>query len=451
VTTPLDPDATLDPRSVRRAPAQVPVLHHVYDGGAQEPGARRWVLKEGEVRVGRTVDGERDIRLERDPRVSRHHATLHVGRRGRVELENVSKHGTTVGSQVADRRALEDGDVLTVGESVLVFRLEPMHVPAAPDGDPLVGRSAALADVRANVALVGPTRATVLLLGESGVGKEVVARAVHARSGRQGPFIPVNCGAIPETLAESQLFGHKKGAFTGAQADHVGLFAQADGGTLFLDELGELPAALQPKLLRVLDDKRVWPVGATEPIEVDVRLVCATNRDLEAAVADDRFRGDLFARVAEIPINLPPLRERPEDVIDLVEHALEAGAPPLAPELASALVLYAWPYNVRELFKIATELSVRGAGAERLELELVESRLRAPAPKATAPSAPAVQGGAVPQAGQLPERDEVVALLERHKGVIADIARETGRSRKQIYRWLGRYDLDAATFREEDA
>ncbi len=440
----------MDPRSTRREPIRVPALRQVYDGGKPGSVDRLFVLQAGVVRIGRAVEGADDIKLL-DPRVSRMHVELEIGVKGRVVLTNHSRHGTLVGGVRVERQELCDGDVLLVGESLFVFRRQPPFVPAAPRGDPLVGVSEALASLRAQVGLVGPTTATVLLLGETGVGKEVVARALHERSRRKGPFVAVNCGAIPEGLAESQLFGHRAGAFTSARADHEGFFQQARGGTLFLDELGELPPALQPKLLRVLDDKRVAPVGGREPVPVDVRVVAATNRALSGEVKAGRFRGDLYARVAEIPIDIPPLRDRREDVLALLRFALGDCAAEPSAELAHALLVYPWPFNVRELFKVATELKVRGQGAAQLELELVASRL-VPPPAEALPAVVggrAVDEGSVPEAGQIPERDEVVKLLEAHKGVIADIARDTGRSRKQIYRWLERYGLDAASYRVE--
>ena len=216
--------------------------------------------------------------------------------------------------------------------------------------------------------------ATVLLLADSGCGKEVAARALHALGRPDGPFVAVNCSAIPEGLAESQFFGQVAGAFTGATA-RPGWFRAAHGGTLFLDEIGDLPAPIQPKLLRVLEERAVIPVGATAPIPVDVRVVAATHRDLVADLARVHLRGDLYARLAQLVIRLRPLRERREDVLALLAHAL--GAPPaITPRLAEALLRYAWPFNVRELRAVAQELQLRGAGAAGpLDLPLVAERL----------------------------------------------------------------------------
>ncbi len=234
----------------------------------------------------------------------------------------------------------------------------------------LVGESPRMRAVREQIARCAATVGTVLVTGESGTGKELVARAVHAAGPRRdGPFVPVNCGAIPETLLESQLFGHVRGAFTGAIHASPGLFAAAAGGTLFLDEIGELPAPLQVKLLRVIEEKQVWPVGATRPVPVDVRIVASTNRDLPGEVAAGRFRADLFYRLDVLQIRLPPLRERRGDIPRLVEHFLGRIAARLGrpcPRLDTAalgvLVNHEWPGNVRELANVLERAMVQADG-----------------------------------------------------------------------------------------
>ncbi|NOK38077.1 sigma-54-dependent Fis family transcriptional regulator, partial [Corallococcus exercitus] len=221
----------------------------------------------------------------------------------------------------------------------------------------MVGSSPAMRDVFERVRKVAPSAATVLVLGESGTGKELVARAVHAQSQRaEGPLIAVNCAAIPEGLLESELFGHEKGAFTGAQAAHAGLVEAAHGGTLFLDEIGELPAPAQARLLRMLQDGEVRRVGATRSRKVDVRILAATHRDLPRRVQEGLFRQDLYFRLRVVEIRLPPLRERGEDVPALAKHLLERasrrmGRPPasLSPDALAAIAQHSWPGNVREL------------------------------------------------------------------------------------------------------
>jgi DNA-binding NtrC family response regulator len=234
----------------------------------------------------------------------------------------------------------------------------------------LVGESPAIVAVRAQIARCAATPSNVLITGESGVGKELVAGAIHAASPRrERPFIAVNCGAIPELLIESQLFGHVRGAFTTALQANPGLFVAANGGTLFLDEIGELPFVLQVKLLRVIEDRQVWPVGATKPIPIDVRIIASTNRDLPREVDAGRFREDLFYRLDVVHITLPPLRERRSDIPLLVEHLLhrlnaklDTAFFSVESEALRALVLQPWRGNVRELENVLERAMVFGGG-----------------------------------------------------------------------------------------
>ena len=242
--------------------------------------------------------------------------------------------------------------------------------------EPLRAESPALRAVVDQLRQVAPTTATVLITGETGTGKEKVAQTLHHLSPRrERPFIKVNCGALPATLIESELFGHVKGAFTGASAARKGRFELADGGTLFLDEVGELPLDLQPRLLRVLQEGEIDPVGSEKPRKVDVRLIAATNRDLEAEVAAGRFRADLYYRLGVFPIHLPPLRERPEDVRALAETFLDRFARAnkraslrLSKAALARLEAYAWPGNVRELFNVLERAAILSKGRE-LDLE----------------------------------------------------------------------------------
>src|SRR5256885_4603865 len=227
---------------------------------------------------------------------------------------------------------------------------------AAPDGS-LLGESAAMLAVRTQVARTGPAVSNVLITGESGTGKELVARAIHAASPRPGqPFVPINCGAIPEALLESQLFGHVKGAFTSAVQASCGLFIAADRGTVFLDEIGEMPLHLQVKLLRVIEEKQVWAVGSTKPVQVDIRIIASTNRDLVKEVEAGRFRSDLFYRLNVVHIALPPLREHPEDMPLLADHFIREFNLKLGRQVRGtdrdalrALMAFPWKGNVREL------------------------------------------------------------------------------------------------------
>ncbi|MEL6184191.1 MAG: sigma-54-dependent Fis family transcriptional regulator, partial [Myxococcota bacterium] len=268
-----------------------------------------------------------------DPRMSSMHARLEpVGSRWRVE-DLGSKNGTLVDGLAVDTpRLLADGDLLELGHSFFLYREMVSTWPELDDAPQSLGDegpvslSGPLVARYRDLARVAPSDLPVLLRGESGVGKEVAARALHALSGRRGRCVAVNCGALPETLVESELFGVRKGAFSGAHADRKGLVEEAGEGTLFLDEIGELPPSAQTKLLRVLQERCVVPVGATRPVPVNFRLVAATHRDLEKDVREERFRGDLFSRIAGYALVLPPLRERREDLGLLVRQIVaEAG------------------------------------------------------------------------------------------------------------------------------
>lgn len=233
-----------------------------------------------------------------------------------------------------------------------------------PTSTRLIGDSADMHAVRQLVEQVAPSAATVLIQGESGTGKEVVARQIHERSGRKGPFIAVNCGAIPEQLLESELFGHERGAFTGAVSARAGRFEQAAGGTFFLDEIGDMPSVMQVKLLRVLEERCIERVGGTQSIAVDVRLIAATHRDLAERIAAGKFREDLFYRLSVFPIDIPPLRERPADVAPLVEEFVmrqrdaQSFGLQIADDAMQLLTNYAWPGNVRELGNLIERLIV---------------------------------------------------------------------------------------------
>jgi len=306
----------------------------------------------------------------------------------------------------------------------------------------VVGRSPAMVEIYKTVARVAPGRSTVLVLGESGTGKELVARAIHEHSPRRKrPFVAVDCGALTETLLESELFGHVRGAFTGAIADAPGLFAEADGGTLFLDEIGDVSPALQAKLLRVLQDQRVRPVGGSTWRKVDVRVIAATNRDLAGAVADGRFREDLYYRLKVVTIELPPLRERREDIPLLVDHLVRRAAHDchktvtgLSEAALGLLAAYHWPGNVRELAHVL-ERGVALAQHEILTAEDLPAELRAPAREAPA-STPADR----PTLAEL-KRRYVQRVYEESGGNVSRAANVLGVDRRSLYRMLQRYGV----------
>ena len=275
------------------------------------------------------------------------------------------------------RRAIEQRELVRENQA---FRLEQSRT-SRPDA--MVGNSPAFRKVLDMVNRVAALPSTVAIHGESGVGKELVARALHNLSPRSNkPFVAINCGGIPETLLESELFGYKKGAFTGANQDKEGLFVVANGGTIFLDEIGEMPQVLQVKLLRVLDNSCVTPVGSLSSITVDVRVISATNRDLAEMVEEGAFRKDLFYRLNVIPIHVPPLRERAEDIPLLAQHLIakhaeSMGCPPkaLSAEAENALVRNAWPGNVRELSN-ALERALGLSSNEKIEVDDLPPQLR---------------------------------------------------------------------------
>ena len=370
----------------RPAPYLMLVLerHRLLAAGARYPlvNIDEVVVGRGRVRAAtRERDGERrrlTIRVP-DPQASTTHARILRSDGGWTVEDAQSKNGTVVNGEPATVTRLGDGDVIEIGQTFFMFRdAVPSAVGDAIDLDaaqlkpqapglgtlvpPLARRFDALAQVaRASVA--------VLVRGETGTGKELVARAVHALSGRRGDFVPVNCGGIPETLLESELFGHMKGSFTGAGQTRAGFFQTADGGTIFLDEISETSAAMQVKLLRSLNDKEVYMVGATKPQKVDIRIVAATNKDLADLVRRNLFREDLFFRLNVIPIRIPPLRERGDDILLLIHHFAarfaadaEKPVPRFSDGALSALRGYHWPGNVRELENVIQRLVVMGEG-----------------------------------------------------------------------------------------
>jgi len=328
-------------------------------------------------------------------------------------------------ARVAQRRQL------TRQISALTQRLQTV------EGDTqLVGESPSMQRVKNLIAKVAPTNSTVLILGETGTGKELVARAVHDQSTRADkPYVTVNCGALPETLIESELFGHRKGAFTGADEHRTGLFEVADGGTIFLDEIGELPKAMQAKLLRVLESGEIRPVGDNEPRNVEVRVVCATHRNLEQMVEEDEFREDLLFRINTFEIQLTPLRERLDDIPELARHLYSRFKPqlPAGDDVFSADVLdelnsHVWPGNVRELANVIEHATILcdqpPITSEHLPRRFTQRRLR---------------GDAVltlPLSLREIEMQAIYTALERHDGSKPAAAEELGVSLKTLYNKL---------------
>ena len=378
-----------------------------------------------------------------DPTVSGFHCEIHVGGDGARVRDVDSKNGTTVdGVRVADAWLRGDSRI-RMGRTVVRFQFgDTVHrlpMTAATAFGPLVGQSVAMRCAFAVLERAARSEATVLIQGETGTGKEGAARGLHDASARADqPFVIVDCGAIPGNLVESELFGHERGAFTGAVDARTGAFEEANGGTIFLDEIGELPVDLQPKLLRVLEHGHIRRVGSNDHVPVDVRVVAATHRDLRADVNAGRFRPDLYFRLAVVRVTLPPLRERPEDIALLVEH-ITAGltdddqlcAPLLEREVIASLERGAWTGNVRELRNYLERCIVLGG---LVPLEQPEAGTRGF--DASLPYAEARQ-----RTLDQFERLYLEDLLRRHDDRVAPAARAAGMNRAYLYRLLHRHGL----------
>jgi transcriptional regulator with PAS, ATPase and Fis domain len=394
--------------------------------------------------VGRKVaDG---LRLD-DPRVSSEHATVRRTESGALfVVDGGSKNGTFVNRERVEKSILKIGDVISIGDTCLVVATEPEG-----DSDPvagLIGDSAEMQRVRAFVKRVAPSLSTVLIGAETGCGKEVIANAIHRASGVRGEFVAVNCAAVPESLFESQFFGHRAKAFTGASAS-AGFFRAASNGTLFLDEIGELPLSQQPKLLRAIQERAVVPLGETRAIPCQVRIVAATNRDLGRAVDSGAFRGDLLARLFETKLTVAPLRERREDLLSL--FSLSFDCPPLMTHaLAEGLLLHSWPFNVREVLAVGREMLAGHDPSQPLGVEALHARIEPskPADDEASPRAAAnARARSVPPA-PAPNASSLAAMLEARGGNVAEVARELGRSRRQVYRWIAKYRLGVDSYRK---
>jgi transcriptional regulator with GAF, ATPase, and Fis domain len=426
---------------------RVVVLHGVEAG-------RVVVLEPGRaVVLGRKPEGEGALQLD-DAELSKQHLRFARDEAGRVTLDDLgSRNGTFAQGKRVQSLALTGGEIIRAGTTVLCFErlLLPAGAQFPAENDALPGPSLALARVRGEIALVAKEKLPVLVLGETGVGKELVAESIHRASGVSGAFLPVNCGAIPSTLADSEFFGHEPGAFTGAIKKSPGLFQAAHRGTLFLDEVAELPLEVQARLLRALSRGEVRPVGSVAPEQVDVRIIAATHRDLAAEVAAGRFREDLLARLAWWTIRVPPLRERPLDTLALARRFL-AGQP-LSADAAEALALHAWPQNVRELQAVTHVARIRAQGQlvqrehlpEALSARLVDRTFTEVRP-APPPAMPLPLEVLVPR-GRTPSREELLLVLERLDRSIAATAEFFGKDRKQIYRWFERFGIAVDSLR----
>jgi transcriptional regulator with GAF, ATPase, and Fis domain len=420
------------------------------------------------------LDGKLEVGAEppcdvvlRDPAVSRRHAAIALDGARIVVTDLGSRNGTFLGSARLKEAEVPLGAVLTLGKSALAIHPRWHTREVVPSRErsfgEVIGESVAMREIFAILERVAPTDVTVLVEGESGTGKELIARSIHRASPRASkPYVVFDCGAVPGELAESELFGHRRGAFSGASSDREGAFVRAHGGSICLDELGELPLELQPKLLRVLETGEVRAVGSDVPRKVDVRVIAATNRDLHAEARRGRFRSDLLYRVEVVRVRVPPLRHRPEDVPALVARLLEGKLPAgdaIAGENLRKLVGYGWPGNVRELRNVlarAVALAQRPGGRPAPFAELVLNLGPASAQPVTiggelpGVSSPVPYKEAKEQVMLDFHRAYVGALLERHGGNVQRAAAAAGLSRKHLYELMRRLG-DARGGEEDDA
>jgi DNA-binding NtrC family response regulator len=440
------------PRSPARSGNKASHLFEVLDGAAPtRPLARHSLAGIDEVLLCRGDGPTREGRMLRIGLPDRWMSTVHAklyreGACFRVE-DSGSTNGTFINGEPMRERELADLDALQVGLTHLLFRSSIPEAALPPGPYPtLATLSPELSAELENLPAMARSLLPVVIGGETGTGKEVVARALHELSGRRGAFVAVNCAAIAPTLMESELFGHRRGAFTGAVESRLGLVRAADGGTLFLDEIGDLPLPAQAALLRAVQEGEVLAVGSSEPARVDLRVIAATHQDLEDAVATQRFRADLYARIACFILRLPPLRKRREDLGLLIAALLRKHGGERATftaEAGRALLRHRWPLNVRELEQcIASALVLAGQGP--IGLAHLPENLRRPAARA-----PAVAGlgprRLAPE--DLRQRDQLSALLREHEGNVAAVARVLGKARMQVHRWVKRFDLSLADYR----
>jgi transcriptional regulator with GAF, ATPase, and Fis domain len=446
--------STANPRQIhiRRA-----VIHCT---GGSEAG-ESWLIEQDIIRIGSAKTC--DIVIT-DPTVSRHHAEIRRGRDGVILRDLGSMNGTFVGHVRAKEVYLGPNTRFRVGRTEFHFKTADEVIDVAPSSadhfESLVGASVAMREVFGLLERVAPTALTVLIYGETGTGKELAARAVHSRSRRaEGPFVVFDCGAAPDNLIESELFGHQRGAFTGAVESRPGMFELAHGGTIFLDEIGELPLELQPKLLRVLEQREVRRVGASKTKPIDVRVVAATNRDLREAVNVGRFREDLYYRIAVVEMSMPPLRARMGDLERLAHHLLERSADNATVQSFNPAVLevfsaYHWPGNVRELNNVIARALPFCDGSE-VTIEALPETLRSSDPVTAQPGLEPLPTSEMtpPSPAPLPfkdakdllisafERQYLVDLLDRHENNVTQAAQAANMDRKSITRLMKKHGI----------
>ncbi len=462
-------------RGVRVRRCRVNVLAGPDEGLVRE-------IESSSIRVGARQGN--DVQLS-DSGVSGLHFEITLEDRGYRLKDLDSTNGTFVAGLRVNDIYIKPDTVIQVGATKMRFQplSESVEVELANSGKfgGMIGESVKMRQLFARLEKIAPSNATVLITGETGVGKELVAEAMHEMSPRsKGPFVVLDCGSIPQNLIESELFGHERGAFTGAQSAHAGVFERADGGVVFLDEIGELPLSMQPKLLRALERKEVRRIGGSKMINVDIRVVAATNRDLGVEVNRGRFREDLYYRLAVARVHVPPLRERSEDVLALIDHFLEitpaAEGTVLAPDTIALMKEHDWPGNVRELRNVIeravllsespmTKTALRG-GRSRADSdtrnetkETTRKRNTEPPQDAASPAPPSMESDDAMRVvvdTKTPfkvlkqemisefERRYITQLLDEHGHNISSAARAAGIDRMSIHKMLNRLGLSTA-------
>jgi transcriptional regulator with GAF, ATPase, and Fis domain len=414
-------------------------------------------------RIGKAADN--DLVID-DPTVSRLHCEIARDEKGYLVRDLGSTNGTLLGGAEVKEAYLSPGVVVAVGQVEFQVRTATERVEVLPseahEFGEVVGKSLGMREIFGLLERLAPTDATVLLTGETGTGKDAFARSIHAHSPRaRAPFIVVDCGAVVGSLIESELFGHEKGAFTGADTARAGAFELAHGGTLFLDEIGELPVDLQPKLLRVLEQRAFRRVGGSKEIRVDIRVLAATKRNLEAEVARGKFREDLFFRLAVVPIEVPPLRERRDDIPLLVERLLvgiaqrsaatpgaASGTMTVSRDAMNGLQSHEWPGNVRELRNVLERAAylARAHGSREIRSTGLPGTEAAPASKSF--GADFRPGRSYRETRteweELFERRYITWLLERNDGNISAAAREAEMDRKYLHKLAKKHGLHPA-------
>jgi transcriptional regulator with PAS, ATPase and Fis domain len=411
----------------------------VIDGPAEGDHGRSLVLSQRHVRIG--TSPANDVVLG-DPHASRFHCEIRRTDEGWVLRDLGSTNGTRVGDIEVKEGLLHHGAIVVVGETKIRFLNDegrPEEIAASKEerfGD-VVGRSVRMREVFGVLERIAPTELTVLLAGETGVGKDVMARALHHRSARAGkPFVVFDCAAVAPTLIESELFGHVKGAFTGATNDTAGAFERADGGTLLLDEIGELSLELQPKLLRALEQRTVRPVGGSREVPVDVRIIAASHRNLERAVKEGTWRQDLFFRISVVTLEIPPLRQRLEDLPVIIDAILNQLGRKLnvASETLRIFERYDWPGNVRELRNVVESASALADGDTLEPRHLV---FFTPRRKEPTLSGFDLAGKSL----ETIERAAIAQTLERCKGNKTHAAKALGISTSTLYEKVKKYSI----------